>query len=115
VARLIAALDGDEFAQRERASAELVKLGAVVEATLQEALATGPSAEQVRRLRAILDRLGREDGSPEVTAGRRVIEVLEHIGTPEARQMLRRLVRVVAATEIRDEARSALHRMGCGK
>jgi hypothetical protein len=115
VARLIAALDDDEFARREQASAELAKLGPVVETALEQALAAAPSAEQGRRLRTLLEKMGRGEDSPEVVSGRRVVEVLEHIGTPEARQVLRRLTRAGTAPAIRDEACAALGRLRCGK
>jgi hypothetical protein len=54
IARLIAALDDDDFAAREEATAELRRVGAPAEAALRKALAESPSAEVRRRARDLL-------------------------------------------------------------
>jgi hypothetical protein len=111
VARLIAALDADEFTERESASRELEKLGAAAEGALKKALEASPSAEGARRLEALLKKIGKGDALPEVMAGRRAVEVLEHIGTPAAREALERIVKSGAAPEVCDEARASLRRL----
>ena len=50
VRRLIADLDSDEFAARQKAEAELEKLGELAVAACRKALAGAPSAEARRRL-----------------------------------------------------------------
>jgi hypothetical protein len=54
IARLLAELDDDDFAVREEASAELLRIGPPAEAALRKALAESPSAEVRRRARDLL-------------------------------------------------------------
>src|SRR5262249_197707 len=56
IARLIADLDNDAFAVREKASAELARLGSPAEPALRKAMEGKVSAEVRSRLRALLDR-----------------------------------------------------------
>ena len=84
LARLLAALDDDDYRGREEASAELGRLGALVEPALRRALADSPSFEVRRRARKLLDVLGPVSLSPDRLRHARVDEVLGRIGTPEA-------------------------------
>jgi hypothetical protein len=111
VARLIAALDDDRFEEREKASRELEQLGPAVTAALRQALEANPGAEPARRLEALLERLARGGISPQALAGRRAVEALEQIGTPEARRVLEQLADEGVAPEVRDEARTSLRRL----
>jgi hypothetical protein len=110
VTRLIAALDDDRFGERERASEELRKLGGAVEVALRRALRGRPSAEQVRRIGTLLEEIG-PDEPAEVVTGRRVAEVLEQIGTPQALRALEELAHAGVAPEVREEARASLRRL----
>ncbi len=89
--RLIADLDSDRFETRRRASKELEAMVELAEPALRKALAGKPSLEVRRRLRALLDPLESETFSSEQLRALRVLEVLEHVGTPEARRMLESL------------------------
>jgi hypothetical protein len=60
VARLIKELDSNEFAVREKASAELTKLGARAEPALRKAMADRPPLEVTQRLQALLARVEAE-------------------------------------------------------
>ena len=60
MARLIADLDNDDFAIREKASQELEGLGQSAVGALRQALAQGPSPEATRRLKQLLDKLGED-------------------------------------------------------
>jgi WD40 repeat protein len=89
IARLICDLDSDSFAQREQVSAALEKLGDEAAEALRDALAD-PSAEVRQRAEALLKKLNHGPSSERLRRLRSV-EVLEWIGTPEARRVLDRL------------------------
>ena len=57
VAQLLKELDADEFAVREKASAELARLGKAAESALRRAAANSPSAEVRRRTKNLLAKL----------------------------------------------------------
>src|SRR5262249_35667752 len=90
IRRLVADLDHKQFARREAAVAELAKLGDAAEPALRAALADKPSLEMKLRLNALLDRLyQRPQGcSPEELRQLRLVIVLEHIGSRDARDAL---------------------------
>jgi RNA polymerase sigma factor (sigma-70 family) len=89
--RLIAELDSDQFEERERATAELEKLGPSAEPALRKALAGQPSAELRRRAEKLLLKLQRRELSSEQVRALRALQALEWMGTPEARQVLKAL------------------------
>jgi WD40 repeat protein len=112
LAQLVADLDADTFAARQQATEELEKLGERAEAILRKALENKPPLETRLRVEKLLEKLG--EGSPptpEDVRAMRGIEVLELIGTAEARQYLETLTR--GATEARptQEAKAALERL----
>jgi WD40 repeat protein len=111
---LIADLDSDEFAVREKASAALAALGREAEPALRKGLASGPSAEVRIRLEALLARL--DKGGPEAAEPRRlqalrVLEVLERINTSEARRLVEELAKGTPDAEPTREAKATLERM----
>jgi hypothetical protein len=110
LARLVADLDADEFDRREAASAELARLGRLVESALRRALEDRPSPELRKRAEALLGKLGDRPGHLELQAVR-AVEVLELIGTPEARQVIESLARGAASAWVDEEARAALDRL----
>jgi hypothetical protein len=105
--RLIADLDHDEFAVRRRAEGELADMGEAASAGLREAQAQAPSAEARRRLRGLVERLEGTPQGKELQALRGV-EVLEHVGTPEARRLLEALSRGAPEARLTREAKAAL-------
>jgi hypothetical protein len=111
VARLIAELDDDTFEAREKASAALAKLGGEAVPAMRAALKDTASAEARRRLEALLARLDGAGGTPEQRRALRAVEVLEQVGTPEARQILKRLTKESADTAVVREAEAALRRL----
>jgi WD40 repeat protein len=91
IAKLIAELDHDDYDVRERAQAELNKMGSEPLPALRKALATAP-VEVRRRIVAILE--GKANGptlSHEEVQAFRVIEVLERIGGAEVRPLLEKM------------------------
>src|SRR5262249_29967512 len=106
-------LDDGAFAVREKAKTELARLGAAAEPALREALAQSPSAEVRKRLEELLAAVAaqREYPSGEVLRGLRAVEVLEQIGTREARQVLKTLAAGASEPSLTREAHVALDRL----
>ncbi len=94
---------------REKATAELAKLGKAVEADLKKAHDARPSPEARWRLEGLLGRL--TDAFSEETARVRAAAVLETIGTIEARQALEDLAKGPPDSRLTKEAKAALQRM----
>jgi WD40 repeat protein len=112
VGRLLKELDHDDFGVREAAQARLAKAGAVIEPALQDALLHGePSAEVRHRLTGLLRSLHREAPPPEVLRASRAVEMLEYLGTPEAREVLETLARGAPRARLTWEARASLERL----
>jgi hypothetical protein len=111
VRRLIADLDSDDFEQRERAGAELARLGESARAQVRKSLADRPSAEARKRLEELLTRTPKSLPTGEALRQARALEVLELIGTPEARQALEALAKGAGEARLTDEAAAALGRL----
>jgi WD40 repeat protein len=113
VAKLIKQLDNDVFDRREEASKELDKLGGSAVPALREMLKRDPSAEVRRRIDKLLAKHdARTLLMPEGDTLRvaRAIQVLELIGTPAAREVLRGL-RDGPPSRAAEDARAALERL----
>ncbi len=107
MAKLLGELDGDDYGTREKASNELTKLGASAEPALRTALAGGLSLEARRRIERLLITI--EGQHPRIM---RAVEVLERLGTEEARKLLERLAGGATGVRLTSEARAALGRLG---
>jgi hypothetical protein len=105
--RLVADLDDRRFAVRQAAERELEKLADQAEPVLRDALAGRLTLE------ALLERLD-QAASPERLRALRAVEVLEWIGTPEARQVLQGLVARPPETRLSREASAALGQLSGG-
>jgi hypothetical protein len=110
VQRLLADLDSDQFATREKAAKELAELGEQIEPSLRKALEGQPSEEVRRQIKAILD-APRAVMSGETQRTLRAIQVLERIGTPEARDVLKKLAGGAAGARETREAQESLERL----
>src|SRR5262249_25875780 len=110
LARLIADLDADDFAVREKATRELGELGALARPAVRQALAGKPSVEARGRLERPEGRGGSALGAEELRAWR-AVEVLERLGTPEARQVLEKLAKGAAEVRQTEDAQAALQRL----
>jgi hypothetical protein len=111
IAKLIADLDDDAFKVRERATRELTAIGPNAAEALRQALTEMPSEEARRRIEELLRRLGK-GGDPDRLRALRAIEVLERIGTPAAKDLLRELARKSLSVELDDEVHASLERLG---
>jgi hypothetical protein len=91
VARLVADLDSPDFAVRERAVEGLSALGDAAGPALQKTLAGGPGPQVRRRLGPLVQSYEGPVAVPEALRALRALEVLEQVGTPEARRLLEAL------------------------
>jgi WD40 repeat protein len=109
--RLLADLDSDTFAVREKAQARLRGLEESAADALREALRRKPSLEARRRLEALLARLRGPIPDRETLRVMRAIAVLEDIGTAGARAVLKTLAGGAEAARQTQEARRVLDRL----
>jgi RNA polymerase sigma factor (sigma-70 family) len=109
VAALVTDLDSPRFPVREKARAELLKLGESALTVIQKTLKKNPPLETRQRLKQIVDRL--TTLGPGQTQTLRAVTVLEQIGTPEARQVLQSLATGAAEARLTQEARASLARL----
>jgi RNA polymerase sigma factor (sigma-70 family) len=108
----LAALDSNDFAERERATADLAKLGALVEASLRELRRTTTSAEVKQRIDGLLERLASAEPTSDEMINVRAIEIAEWASTPEAVKLLESWASGAATARLTVEARAALTRLG---
>jgi hypothetical protein len=106
---LIAALDNEQFAQREEAGAALTKLGSVAEPALRKALAAKPTPEARRRIERLLERL--QGTPPERLRPLRALEILEGIGNLASRQIVEEIGREAQEEWLKHECQSVLGRL----
>jgi WD40 repeat protein len=110
--RLLADLDSDLYAVRERASRELRELGRGIEPRLRRVLESRPSLEVRRRVERLLVQLRKEEAPQSLASARRSIEVLEQIGTRRARKILETLAQGYPPSSFTPAAKAALARLG---
>ncbi len=108
--QVIAELDSDEFEIREKASLRLELAGQRVRPAMVKMLAKTPSPEVKRRLQGLLEILAGTNPLPGRIRPTRAVELLERLGTPEARRHLEAISRGNADSTLTGEARSALRR-----
>jgi WD40 repeat protein len=109
--KLVNDLDSDKYATRETATAALKKLGELVEVELQTLLRGDLSAEQRRRIADVLEsqQLAPES-DPERLRTLRCVEVLERIGSAEARALLGELAKGAPSARLTRDAAMAVRR-----
>jgi WD40 repeat protein len=108
LARLIADLDSETFAVRDEAVKELGKLGDVAVPALRAASEAKPSPEVRRRLEQLLAEA--DDWPADLLRPWRALEILEQIGTPQAREVLEALSQGAPAARLTQQAKAALAR-----
>jgi RNA polymerase sigma factor (sigma-70 family) len=116
IASLIADLDSSNYATREAASKKLRELGGTAEPALRKALTTASSPEARRRLDDLLAAIPAAvqalPVSGETLRGVRVVEILERLGTPQARELLQVWANQGRDPRVAAEARLVLGRIG---
>jgi hypothetical protein len=111
IARLVADLDSAQFTTRDAAHRKLAQLAEQAEDALRTAARRPLSAEQGRRLARLLGGIDNPEASPQQLRALRAVEVLEAIGTPEARRVLAMLAGGTARARLSVEAKEALGRL----
>jgi WD40 repeat protein len=112
-AAMLTDLDSDDFATREKASEELEKVAAEVEAPLRLALTRAPSVEVRRRIQQALDGIGKRAESPAgfgVDHVRLAVAILEQLDSADSRAALGALGEGAPDTEVGRAAKAALAR-----
>ncbi len=112
VERLIKDLDSKKYPVRRQATAELEKLGKFAEKALADALQKPASLEAKVRIERLLRRLAGLALTPEQLRAWRALEVLEHLGSPDARGVLEMIAKQEPDDLIRREAQNILDRLG---
>jgi hypothetical protein len=104
-------LDSEQFGVREKASRALEALGERAYPLLQKTLTDAPSLEVRKRIERLLGRLNYPLKSPKTIRELRAVEVLEHIGTAQARQVLQKLSLGAPGSRLTDAAMASLERL----
>ena len=112
IASLITLLDNGDFQVRSKASRELAQLGDLIVPTLKKALSGRSSQETRIQVQRLLDRLASAElPPPDLMRALRAVEVLEQVGTPDARRALETLVKGTPDAKLTRDAKAALERM----
>jgi WD40 repeat protein len=111
--RLVAELDNDAFAVREKAAAELAATGVVAEPALRRAMKAKPSAEVRQRAGELLRKIQVPDLKKDADYRRdlRLVEALEYLGTAEAEAALRTVAEAGRWSRVQQEANEAVARL----
>jgi WD40 repeat protein len=112
IPQLIVDLDNNRFTVREQATRELETIGTSAEPALRAALERQPSTEVRRRLEYLLTKIGPRNLTHDALRGVRAIEVLEQIGSGDARQILATLTKGRADSVLVKEAKRSMERLG---
>jgi RNA polymerase sigma factor (sigma-70 family) len=109
--RLLADLQSDRFDLRRQAASELEGLSELAEPVLRQALADDPPPDLHQRVQRLLDKLA----GTMLPAGQlrelRAVELLELIGSAEARQLLQTLAGGAPGARVTREARCGIQRL----
>src|SRR5207245_2596084 len=110
LAKLVANLDSKEFAVREAAEKELENLGELAVPACRKAMEDKPSTEVRRRLGVLAEKQAKAELNlpPDRLRAVRVVEILELIGTPEARTVLAPLAQGAGEASLTQEAKGSL-------
>jgi hypothetical protein len=111
IKRLIAQLDAKTYRDREAATKALTELGLEAAELLKDALAGNPSVEAEKRLKDILTAIAQARPTPDTIRAARAVEVLERIGTPEAKAVLRNLAAGRPGHSLTEDAKASLVRL----
>jgi WD40 repeat protein len=115
LAALIAGLESEEFAVRQKAEARLEALGELAEPHMRKALDGGPAPALRQRLERLLQRLSGQAPPASLVRDLRAVELLELAATglagPRARGVLDELARGAAGARLTREAKAAAQRL----
>jgi len=113
LAKLVADLDSDQFIVHKAAERELEDLGELAAPICQKAMEGKSSAEMRRRLAVLIDKQTKAElnFSPDRLRTMRALEILEHIATREARELLAQLAQGADEASLTQEAKVSLRRL----
>jgi WD40 repeat protein len=109
--RLFTDLNSVKFKERDRAMAELDKLGDLALGELQKRLAANPTLEMRQRMEKLLGKLLGPVTSPEMLRAFGAIEALEKMGTPDALAVLESIAQGAPGHRITEDGRAAAKRV----
>jgi len=109
--RRIQELEDRRFAARQRATQELETTLAEWEFVFREAILAEPVLEVRRRLETIREAPALRQFSPEAVRALRGVQVLERIGTVEARRLLKQLADGLPGARLTQDAKDSLRRL----
>jgi hypothetical protein len=108
--QMLTDLDNPQYPVRKKARDQLTTLGKLVEPNLKKVLANRPSLEVRRSVDQLMKEFEGQAMPPHVLRTLRTLEVLEHIGTREARDVVQSLARGAADLVTTQEAQATLKR-----
>jgi len=113
VAQLIEDLEGEKpFAARQRATEELEKLGELAADALKKVLDDKPGLEMQMRIERLLERLVTGQAPPpDRLRAHRVLEILERVGSEDARTVVTDVAKGAAGARLTRDAQDSLNRM----
>jgi WD40 repeat protein len=111
LAQWIAELDHDEFDVRQNATENVASLGEAAESALVKALKNKPSLEARRRIELLLERLKAVGPDGKGLRVLRAVEVLERIGTAEAKEVLEAVAKGLPDAPQTRAAKASLERL----
>jgi hypothetical protein len=115
VLQLIKDLDSNKFQIREQSFQELKGFGREIIPILRDALGTNPSTEARVRLNSVMAELDSVPQPGQLSRsqlqGVRVIQILEYIGTTDAKRLLEEFNRHDPRPDVREQAKGALARL----
>jgi RNA polymerase sigma factor (sigma-70 family) len=111
IAGWIAEFDSKDFKARQAAEKQMEALGKLAEPALRAALTGQPSLEVRQRVEKLLEKREMLPLPPETLQVLRALEVLEHVGTAEARQVLAEFARASDDGYAQHQARAAALRV----
>jgi hypothetical protein len=111
VDQFIRDLSSDDFDTRKSATEALENLGDVAEPALLKRLEEKPELEVQKRIEELLEKLQKPETSSEILSMLRMIEILEHMATPEARKLLEEVSKGAEGARSTREAKAAVERL----
>jgi hypothetical protein len=109
--QLVEDLGDAKFPVRDKATAELEKLAHLARPALEKRLAAKPTLEVRKRIEGLLAKLDGPVTRPDELRGLRAVEVLERIGSPEAKQVLEVIAAGAPGALVTEDARAAVGRL----
>ena len=111
VRKWVAEMDDESFRVREHATRELGRLGDAAEPFLRQAVANRPSVEVAQRVEMLLNSIAAPTLDADALRAVRSVEILERIGTAEARAALEKLGAGVTGSKVKRRAQAAAARL----